>query len=91
MLSNHDILRRMDARKNQEPGYGNLKGRSSVRELEAMAEALRCFGDERGAERLELRALSLLDRKICKKIINQSRRAQRRLEGSAQPFMEKTG
>ena len=91
MLSDHEILRRMDAQKNREPGYSNLKGQSSVRELEAMAAELRSFGDERGAERLEQQALSLLDRKICKKIINQSRRTQRGLEGLVQPLMEKTG
>jgi hypothetical protein len=65
-----------------EPGssscQGDLRVSGSVRELERMASRLRLAGDARDTELIELEILSLLERKIYRKIMAQSRR--RRLQ-----------
>jgi hypothetical protein len=56
-----------------------------------MAETLRAVGNEDGAEHLERQVLALLDKKICRKIIRQSRRSQRRLGDLVMPLIEGFG
>ncbi|MGD9164220.1 MAG: hypothetical protein PVF13_05625 [Chromatiales bacterium] len=46
----------------------------SVRELERMASSLRLAGDARNTERIDLEILALLEKKIYRKIMVQSRR-----------------
>jgi hypothetical protein len=53
-----------------------------VRELERMANSLRRAGDTRDTERIDLEILTLLEKKIYRKIMAQSRR-QRLLEREA--------
>ena len=61
---------------------------TSVRELEVMAERLRTAGEERGAEYLDCQALALLDKKICRRVIRQSRRTQRGSGDQLIPLIE---
>jgi hypothetical protein len=51
-----------------------LQAGGSVRELERMANNLRLAGDIRNTERINLEILSLLEKKIYRKIMAQSRR-----------------
>ncbi|MCU7924465.1 MAG: hypothetical protein KZQ88_17380 [Candidatus Thiodiazotropha sp. (ex Dulcina madagascariensis)] len=41
-----------------------------------MAAGLRQIGDARAAESIDMKIMSLLEKKICKKIIDRSRREQ---------------
>jgi hypothetical protein len=59
----------------------------SVRELENMAKHRRAVGDRQGADYLDIQALALLDKKICRKIIRQSRRAQCGVGGVVFPLI----
>jgi hypothetical protein len=61
---------------------GDLLAGGSVRELERMANSLRLAGDARDTERINLEILTLLEKKIYRKIMAQSRR-QRLLEREA--------
>ncbi len=54
-----------------------LNGGGSVRELERLAGALRHTGDVHSTERVDQTILSLLEKKIYRKIMAQSRRQGR--------------
>lgn len=56
----------------------NIKG--SIRELELMATRLREKGDSSGADCIDLEIMVLLEKKICKKIVNRSRKEQKWLQ-----------
>ncbi|MGD8909770.1 MAG: hypothetical protein PVI92_10530 [Chromatiales bacterium] len=53
---------------------GDSRVSVSVRELERMASSLRLAGDARNTERIDLEILALLEKKIYRKIMVQSRR-----------------
>lgn len=50
------------------------KGKSSVRELERIASDLRHTGEHHAIERIDLEIMSLLERKIFRKLIARGRR-----------------
>ena len=56
------------------------KGRrvkGSIRELELMASNLRRDGDNRAADEIDKEVMAMLEKKICRKIITQSRKEQK--------------
>jgi hypothetical protein len=69
MLSDNELLVALDHSESKPRGMRNLANQASVRELEVMAVRLRDAGDEKGADYLERKALALLDRKICRKVL----------------------
>jgi hypothetical protein len=91
MLSDKELLRSLNGQSSRRRRFSNQIAQISVTELETMAETMRAVGDEGGAEYLERQALALLDKKICRKIIRQGRRSQRRLGDLVMPLMEGIG
>jgi hypothetical protein len=55
---------------------------ASVRELEQLASAMRLGADEQTIERVDQTILNLLEQKIYRKILSQSRRKRRLLSGA---------
>ena len=55
---------------------------ASVRELEQLASAMRLAGNAQTIERVDQTILSLLEQKIYRKIMSQSRRKRRLLAGA---------
>jgi hypothetical protein len=53
---------------------GSLRIQGSVRELERISTNLQRAGEHRVTESIDLRIISLLEKKICRKILAQSRR-----------------
>ncbi|MEW8458030.1 MAG: hypothetical protein AB2710_18220 [Candidatus Thiodiazotropha sp.] len=58
-------------------GRNRVKG--SIRELELMAANLRLGGENRAADELDGDIMAMLEKKICRKIINRSRKEQKML------------
>ncbi|MCU7919112.1 MAG: hypothetical protein KZQ95_12245 [Candidatus Thiodiazotropha sp. (ex Epidulcina cf. delphinae)] len=84
MLSENEIDRRLSTSElfslvcqtGTYPSCTVLKTQGSIRELEIMAAGLRQIGDAKAAESIDMKIMSLLEKKICKKIIDRSRREQ---------------
>lgn len=55
---------------------------ASVRELEQLVSAMRFGADEQSIERVDQTILNLLEQKIYRKILSQSRRKRRLLSGA---------
>ncbi|MBT2971177.1 MAG: hypothetical protein B6D72_04010 [gamma proteobacterium symbiont of Ctena orbiculata] len=70
-------------------GVGSARQRrnrvkGSIRELELMAASLRRGGENRAADELDGDIMAMLEKKICRKIVNRSRKEQKMLHmGSA--------
>jgi hypothetical protein len=62
---------------------GHRHSRSSVRELERIASTLRLAGEYRVSAHIDSQILSLLERKIYRKIIAKSRRERLSKRGAA--------
>ena len=77
MLSNTQLFQRLNEQRSRRRGDGNLFKQITIRELESLAGELRAVGDEISAENLECQTIELLDKKICRKLLRQSRRARR--------------
>jgi hypothetical protein len=88
MLSDKELLQSMDAQRSRRRDCRNHNKKVSVRELEKIADELRSIGDEHGADYFESQALTLLDIKICRKIVRQSRRTKHGLSDLVEPLMK---
>ncbi|MEW8508188.1 MAG: hypothetical protein AB2598_15955 [Candidatus Thiodiazotropha sp.] len=55
------------------------RAKGSIRELELMAAHLRRGGENRAADELDSEIMVMLEKKICRKIINRSRKEQKLL------------
>jgi len=65
------------------PQYSGVAIQSSVRDLEQLSSKLKETGDRHGADRVDQIIMSLLEKKIFKKIVMQSRSQQRRFHAIA--------
>ncbi|MCG7947718.1 MAG: hypothetical protein AB2729_15790 [Candidatus Thiodiazotropha taylori] len=88
MLTDNERLPGMDDRSSRPRGFRHRVKQASVRELEVMAVRLRDAGDEKGAEYLERQAVALLDKKICRRVLTQSRQLKAGIDGREIPLIE---
>lgn len=91
MLNNNELIQGLYVQRSRRRGRDRKIKKISVRKLEALADELRAVGDEQSAEHLECQAIELLDKKICRKIIRQSRRSSSGLGDLVMPLMEGIG
>ncbi|ODB82631.1 hypothetical protein A3195_19060 [Candidatus Thiodiazotropha endoloripes] len=88
MLTDNELLPGMDDTRPKQKGFRHMVKQTSVRELEVMAVRLRDAGDEKGAEYLERQAVALLDKKICRRVLTQSRQSKAGIDGKEIPLIE---
>ncbi|MCU7931768.1 MAG: hypothetical protein KZQ90_13280 [Candidatus Thiodiazotropha sp. (ex Codakia rugifera)] len=79
-LSTSELLNPQIHLTGRHSSISNQSVKGSIRELERMATRLREKGDNSGADCVDLEIMVLLEKKICKKIVNRSRREQKRLQ-----------
>ncbi|MES9852920.1 MAG: hypothetical protein ABW170_13960 [Candidatus Thiodiazotropha sp. L084R] len=91
MLSNKELIQSLNRQRSRRRDDRNLFKQISIRELESLAGELRAVGDEVSAENLECQVIELLDKKICRKILQQSRKTRRGTGNLLGPLMEGTG
>jgi site-specific recombinase XerD len=65
------------------PQYSGVAIQSSVRDLEQLSSKLKETGDRHAADRVDQIIMSLLEKKIFKKLVTQSRSQQRRFHAIA--------
>ncbi|MCG8489883.1 MAG: hypothetical protein MI756_20600 [Chromatiales bacterium] len=89
MLNDNELLPGMDDTRSKPKGFRHMVKQASVRELEVMAVRLRDAGDEKAAEYLERQAVALLDKKICRRVLTQSRKLQSGIDSQEIPLIER--